>query len=129
MNSKITFQIELANAQVEALLELYEYWHLEYNPETPHDALLFEHMLEMKFRLHVMLLKRVKKSSLTFTSTELIAFCQTWESVKIIHPLSEVIVNHISSLVHKQSLAPTRQSIKTKIKSLPKPRRRAIVSR
>ncbi len=103
---KIEVRIKLSLAKLEALFELYNYWYDQYNPDSEHEAILNEHLLEMHFKLQVLLAKRAQKNTLALTGSEAMAFYQTWNPIHIKEILADLTVKEIIQNIDKKHKQP-----------------------
>lgn len=103
---KIELRIKLSRLQVESLYSLYNHFYTEYNPEGEHEKLLYEHLLEMHFKLQGLFNKHQGTYTLPLTATEAIAFFQTWNTIEVHDKLADVTTRNIIALIDKKAKAP-----------------------
>jgi len=100
-NKVVSFS--MTSDMTEALCDTYEGLAEIYNPEGPHDLLLFGHITELRDKLKKMVDNDQHKYTLSFTGTEALAFVQVWEPKPVALPIrgSRVIQFIFDKLDHK----------------------------
>lgn len=80
-----------------------------YYPETDHEKLLLEHMIDMGERLETLLNKNQMTFLVTFTGSEALAFMQIFKTTGLYHdPYSRVIVQETIGAFDQANKSPKR---------------------
>ena len=76
MNKNRTISVRLSRDRIEALANLYAWLINEFHSENDYESLLYAHVVQMHYRLGILLRRTFRNKTILFSEPEALAFCE-----------------------------------------------------